>query len=72
MVTDVDTVPIRCQRDRMAAFCRDRGIARAIGHKVDFCSRLDPRIEPRPPPISLVVGLKKEKSLHQVRRLRRG
>lgn len=92
MVTDVTRLPIRFDGDRVAAFCRDRGIARLslfgsvlredfdpvrsdidvladfkpeamrgigfrffgygdelagiLGRKVDFCSRLDPRLEP--------------------------
>jgi predicted nucleotidyltransferase len=92
MVTDVTRLPIRFDGDRVAAFCRDRGIVRLslfgsvlredfdpirsdidvladfkpeatrgigfrffgygdelagiLGHKVDFCSRLDPRLEP--------------------------
>jgi predicted nucleotidyltransferase len=92
MVTDVKKLPIQFDRDRVAAFCRDRGIVRLsvfgsvlrddfdparsdidvladfkpeatrgigfrffgygdelagiLGRKVDFCSRLDPRLEP--------------------------
>jgi predicted nucleotidyltransferase len=92
MVTDVSNLPIRFDRDRVAGFCRDRGIVRLslfgsvlredfdpdrsdidvladfkpeatrgigfrffgygdelagiLGRKVDFCSRLDPRLEP--------------------------
>lgn len=92
MVTDVQSLPIQFDRDRVAAFCRDRGIVRLrvfgsvlhdhfdpdrsdidvladfkpeatrgigfrffgygdtlsgiLGRKVDFCSRLDPRLEP--------------------------
>jgi len=76
MVTDVNNLPIEFDRERVAAFCRDRGIVRlsVFGsvlrddfdsarsdidvladfkpeatrgiHKVDFCSRLDPRLEP--------------------------
>jgi predicted nucleotidyltransferase len=92
MVPDAAKLPIRFQRDRLATFCRDRGITRLsvfgsvlrddfdparsdidvladfkpeatrgigfrffgygdelaaiLGHKVDFCSRLDPRVEP--------------------------
>jgi predicted nucleotidyltransferase len=92
MVTDVNNLPIEFDRERVAAFCRDRGIVRLsvfgsvlrddfdsvrsdidvladfkpeatrgigfrffgygnelagiLGHKVDFCSRLDPRLEP--------------------------
>ena len=92
MVTDVKKLPIQFDRDRVVAFCRDRGIVRLsvfgsvlrddfdptrsdidvladfkpeatrgigfrffgygdelagiLGRKVDFCSRLDPRVEP--------------------------
>ncbi len=92
MVTDFQSLPIQFDRDRVAAFCRDRGIVRLsvfgsvlhdhfdpdrsdidvladfkpeatrgigfrffgygdelagiLGRKVDFCSRLDPRLEP--------------------------
>jgi predicted nucleotidyltransferase len=92
MVTDVTRLPIRFDGDRVAAFCRARGIVRLslfgsvlredfdpihsdidvladfkpeatrgigfrffgygdelagiLGRKVDFCSRLDPRLEP--------------------------
>jgi predicted nucleotidyltransferase len=92
MVTDAKDLPIRFDRDRVAGFCRDRGIIRLslfgsvlredfdpahsdidvladfkpeairgigfrffgygdelagiLGRKVDFCSRLDPRVEP--------------------------
>lgn len=92
MVNDVEKLPIRFDRDRVAAFCRDRGIVRLsvfgsalrddfdpvrsdvdvladfrpeatrgigfrffgygeelagiLGRKVDFCSRIDPRLEP--------------------------
>jgi hypothetical protein len=92
MVTDVKKLPIQFDRDRVGAFCRDRGIVRLsvfgsvlrddfdparsdidvladfkpeatrgigfrffgygdelagiLGRKVDFCSRLDPRLEP--------------------------
>jgi len=92
MVTDEKQLPIRFDRDRVAQFCRDRGISRLslfgsvlrddfdpacsdvdvladfkpgatrgigfrffgygdelsgiLGRKVDFCSRLDPRLEP--------------------------
>jgi len=92
MVTDVTRLPIRFDGERVAAFCRARGIVRLslfgsvlredfdptrsdldvladfkpeatrgigfrffgygdelagiLGRKVDFCSRLDPRLEP--------------------------
>jgi predicted nucleotidyltransferase len=92
MVTDVTNLPILFDRDRVARFCRDRGIVRLsvfgsvlrddfdparsdidvladfkpdatrgigfrffgygdelaeiLGQKIDFCSRLDPRLEP--------------------------
>ena len=92
MVTDAKHLPIRVDRDRVARFCRDRGIVRLsvfgsvlrddfdparsdidvladfkpdatrgigfrffgygdelggiLGGKVDFCTRLDPRLEP--------------------------
>jgi predicted nucleotidyltransferase len=92
MVTDEKQLPIRFDRDRVARFCRDRGISRLslfgsvlrddfdparsdvdvladfkpgatrgigfrffgygdelsgiLGRKVDFCSRLDPHLEP--------------------------
>jgi len=92
MVTDVKNLPIRFDRDRVAEFCRERGIVRLslfgsvlredfdparsdidvladfkpgatrgigfrffgygdelagiLGRKVDFCSRLDPHLEP--------------------------
>jgi len=92
MVTDVKNLPIQFDRDRVVAFCRDRGIIRLsvfgsvlrddfdparsdidvladfkpeatrsigfrffgygdelagfLGRRVDFCSRLDPRLEP--------------------------
>ena len=92
IVTDVTRLPIRFDGDRVAAFCRARGIVRLslfgsvlredfdpirsdidvladfkpeatrgigfrffgygdelagiLGRKVDFCSRLDPRLEP--------------------------
>ena len=92
MVTDVKKLPIQFDRDRVVAFCRDRGIVRLsvfgsvlrddfdparsdidvladfkpeamrgigfrffgygdelagiLGRRVDFCSRLDPRLEP--------------------------
>jgi hypothetical protein len=31
MVTDVKNLPIQFDRDRMEAFCRDRGIVRLSG-----------------------------------------
>jgi uncharacterized protein len=92
MITDVKKLPIQFDRDRVVAFCRDRGVVRLsvfgsvlrddfdpahsdidvladfkpeatrgvgfrffgygdelaeiLGGKVDFCSRLDPRVEP--------------------------
>jgi predicted nucleotidyltransferase len=92
MVTDVSHLPIRFDADKVAAFCRERGIARLsvfgsvvrddfdhatsdvdvladfkpgatrgigfrffgygdelaaiLGRKVDFCSKLDPHVEP--------------------------
>ena len=92
MVTSVEQLPIRFDRERLAAFCRDRGIVRLsvfgsalrddfdpvrsdvdvladfkpgatrgvgfrfygygedlaviLGRRVDFCTRLDPRVEP--------------------------
>ena len=92
MVTDVKQLPIQFDRERVVAFCRDRGIVRLsvfgsvlrddfdptrsdidvladfkpeatrgirsrffghgdelagiLGRRVDFCSRLDPRLEP--------------------------